>query len=1322
MSARREKRKVQTREKAARQELNVLLETRFHGAVNIRGIRYQILYSILRAFDLYAEDSKASSIRLEGIEDVDLLGLRLGDVYIQVKTSQDPWKWNQLKKPIQGFLQVYRADPYCQFVLAVDFPLRKDIAKLAQIKSLSPEERNSVENKFRNLCDNIGASTDEADGLVNRLIIVSLPEENIRRQLRQTVADTFGIASEAIDTYISVFVAKFLDWGKDRRTITRTDIDSVRAAVGEALARETEFQAYGRGLIDKISWESDENLLDFFEGKGTRPGHIAADVDVRRVVWLERIDRAINSSKICIIRSPSGQGKSTLLYRYAYEQWPAENTFILRVSESPEHVELVRNYLRFRADLGLPVLLLIDNAGWRTRLWPLIAQDCAALGVRVLVTVRNEDWHRFARESLTSYEILEPTLDLNEARQIFKAFQLEGRLHASIDSPEWAYERIGEPHLLIEYVYLLTHGCMLEERLRDQMKQFSEQKEDPAKIEILRRTALADTLGAPVLVDMLLKNIQLSDDPQQVLKSLAGEYVTLEGGIITGLHWVRSYHLAQILHEGYPDPAKTALVILDAIPPDSIPGFISNAMCWQNLDVDLFIKGLVEKVKDATLDTILAFLDGIFEAGERQFFKANQGLFDEAYELIGQAGTRLLISYFLPIVKVDTIAQMVKILGDKGENFQTLQEIASRASKAHRGLDLCRDFLSTVTPYIQPETLQGSHGDTGRLLDWCSLCESRLPAWPTVRDDFLTCTEVINLPLDAFCNLTQGFYRYDETAYRNWFSQNREDVLGYLKLHTDSIELKVSDSALSIEFFPDLENSEGCNEQAVSRLNNLRSAIPFCERYQSQGIWPLPFGLKPSVDETQKPIPKEDLPFTSDIEKNAVWWKTVESHYLPDSYYRYEEAWYTLRHDALLFVRGLSKGLQKTLTGRKFNFQSVFDGGQLRVRVKQSLKYVPSLSAEALKTIGKTLSQPLREVLKEGAPNRWSSSFQNFFFQIFQYIQERNMNTGRLAVHNFLDAVKHLPEMHDAFAQFFKEAPDYFNASELDTTESKEYSFLADLLDAWILDPPRMQQRDILRYVRAKRERKRQGMLHRICSALATLEEDGISIILPADVHVNHPLRYLPLAFSVDDPCHPENELEVVIDTLVEVKDVVDFFCLVPIYNGSRFLEGGYQISSDTISQLEEGHLRNWEALVPHELPGGVLSCLPPLPFQVSARLQIWTTVFAILGGMQAFAEQKNKIETLRTSRNHFEVELYNRHKVRLHELEMKLGTSASEVKESLNAEFPSRQDVSIYRRVWCFLEIVEEASQQGTIDDLLMSSGFDVEGIVDSLEQLLQQ
>lgn len=65
--------------------LDTLLRSRFGGAVAIRGIRFQILYSIHRAFR-FLELDPAGAVRLEGIEDVDLIGLTEGDQFIQVKT------------------------------------------------------------------------------------------------------------------------------------------------------------------------------------------------------------------------------------------------------------------------------------------------------------------------------------------------------------------------------------------------------------------------------------------------------------------------------------------------------------------------------------------------------------------------------------------------------------------------------------------------------------------------------------------------------------------------------------------------------------------------------------------------------------------------------------------------------------------------------------------------------------------------------------------------------------------------------------------------------------------------------------------------------------------------------------------------------------------------------------------------------------------------------------------------------------------------------------------------------------------------------------
>ena len=375
------------------------------------------------------------------------------------------------------------------------FPLRGDIATLANRNSLTTTERTKIESKFRNTFQNTGVSEAEADALLAELTISSAPEEWIKYQLRQAIAERFDLASEGLDIYLAVLTARALDWAKDRKTITRIDLEQVQTAVGEAISREETFQAYGRALIGRANWGDASNREDFFEGKSTLPGHVVANADVRRDTWIERIDQALRTSKVCILRASSGQGKSTLMYRYAFDRWPHKDTFILQAVQTPEQVEQIRNYLRFRSNLGLPTLVMVDNAGWATRLWPQVAQTCAALGIRVLVTIRHEDWFRFGKENLFTYEVLEPTLDLTEAREIYRVFRASGHLHTSVTSPEWAYERVGEPHLLLEYTYLLTHGQMLEERLRDQLQQFGAQGEDPAKLEILRRTALASTFG-----------------------------------------------------------------------------------------------------------------------------------------------------------------------------------------------------------------------------------------------------------------------------------------------------------------------------------------------------------------------------------------------------------------------------------------------------------------------------------------------------------------------------------------------------------------------------------------------------------------------------------------------------------------------------------------------------------------------------------------------------------------------------------------------------------------------------------------------------------
>jgi|GEM_PF-3544996 len=685
-----------------------------------------------------------------------------------------------------------------------------------------------------------------------------------------------------------------------------------------------------------------------------------------------------------------------------------------------------------------------------------------------------------------------------------------------------------------------------------------------------------------------------------------------------------------------------------------------------------------------------------------------QHLWDTAY-----SGVNNLSSDFRPVIKLDLIAEMCNIFKDeRGENFRKLKEISSRTVKVKRGLDLVYDFLSNISPYITSDVLQTRLDKVGRLLDWCYLCKTSLPAWQAVSNKLLLSKAIFDMGLSEFCIFAQGLYRYDTAAYHEWFSQNRDDVIGYLKLKTGCIELNISDSALSIEFFLDMEGPDSDPNKALSRLNKLRSAIPFCERYQSQGIWFLPFGLKPSRDETCRDISQKYLHFYSDIKKDMIWHKIAESHYLPDSYYRYEDAWFSLRHDALLFVQGLSKGLQRTLIGKKFDFKGVFEGERLPYRLFHSMQHILNPPPQTPEHLRKSIANVTR---------KWSSSFQNFIVQHFQYAGDKsNQRIGRLSAINFRDAIKILPEMHRAFSDLFEIAPDYFQARELNAQENKAYLILADLLDAWILDPPKTPQRDIMQYLRARREQRQQEMLRRLKDAIAYLTDIGMTIVLPKDAYINHPLTYLPLAFSVRDPCYFDNELCAVLKALAKVKDIADFFCLVPIYQGARFLEGGYQFSSHQITELEEGRALNWEALQPRELEKKILHNLQNIPYQVSTKYRFKTRIIELIGAIETLVLQEKMINSMKPAQNRFEAELYRIHKFQLLKLNKDIGITASSIKECMNADLLSLRDNPSFRIIESYLSIVEEASKQESLDEEIIHHHFNTEDIYKAIELLL--
>ena len=86
--------------------------------------------------------------------------------------------------------------------------------------------------------------------------------------------------------------------------------------------------------------------------------------------------------------------------------------------------------------------------------------------IRVLLTTREIDWYNYSGDlsNIRSINIIVPTLEDQEAKNIFQKLKETGNLHPSITNWKRGVESNCRTETLIEYVYLLTHGgCFLNE-------------------------------------------------------------------------------------------------------------------------------------------------------------------------------------------------------------------------------------------------------------------------------------------------------------------------------------------------------------------------------------------------------------------------------------------------------------------------------------------------------------------------------------------------------------------------------------------------------------------------------------------------------------------------------------------------------------------------------------------------------------------------------------------------------------------------------------------------------------------------------------------
>lgn len=99
-----------------------------------------------------------------------------------------------------------------------------------------------------------------------------------------------------------------------------------------------------------------------------------------------------------------------------------------------------------------------------------MVEQLRLLPVKFLVTSREEDWYRYGADpSVIRLQTVDLSLSAGEAATIFQQFRSRNQLSPHVVAWQPAWESVAGRGLLIEYVYLLTRGELLRDRLATQI-------------------------------------------------------------------------------------------------------------------------------------------------------------------------------------------------------------------------------------------------------------------------------------------------------------------------------------------------------------------------------------------------------------------------------------------------------------------------------------------------------------------------------------------------------------------------------------------------------------------------------------------------------------------------------------------------------------------------------------------------------------------------------------------------------------------------------------------------------------------------------------
>ena len=631
----------------------------------LHGYRVQFLYTLYR---MLVSNNPQEVFVPEGKEDLDIYVDEILNECIQIKCHAGTLTYRDL------YSTGRKTSLYSRAICSLD----KNSKVKIRIVSINGKISNELTDKAklkRKLKGDSELKLKDRDAK-NLATIVDAAVFNEQEMLS-------SISSELKSRFVEIdptFAIKLLtQWiyeaAEHGERLTIEDLEQEIRAIGVVQSKMQAFRNQLGSAIVPLFTENglagyDEQTLsnEFYDGVSAKPEHIMAGLDIERGDIENDVETAFRKSNIVIVHGLSGAGKSTFAYRYIYEHASAmayeiRNCNLKNVNDVLLSLSAIANGLR------IPAMFYFDvnpsNPEWIEAISVLAGRK----DVRCLVTMRQEDWNIQYPRICTAFNYEDVTLELHreEAERIYN--RLLGRDVDIRRSFEVVWEEAEQSGNLLEFIYSLTHGETLENRIEFQINCESEKSKH-----LLGYIGTANYFGGCINLNGLLQLLDFSTvEVSSLIDKLQYEFFRIEDNVFKDIHPIRTKFIVKALFGNkFLFLKNTAMEIFNKIDISNGHLYILRMMKECGITVDELISEFLSK--ELSPNQAYSIARALLWCGIYDYERKHKELICELNNQVGS-----LWEYFVPMnfTGID-IQKSMSVLTSINPNFPDTTEIVSR--------------------------------------------------------------------------------------------------------------------------------------------------------------------------------------------------------------------------------------------------------------------------------------------------------------------------------------------------------------------------------------------------------------------------------------------------------------------------------------------------------------------------------------------------------------------------------------------------------------------------------------------------------------------